>query len=73
LFREFNVAAYQIKKINDLHIQCLIKKTARYTQVEEKQLISLIKRYIGPDCSLDLLYTDTIPIGANGKVKYFIN
>jgi phenylacetate-CoA ligase len=73
LFRDFNVAAYQIKKINELHIQCLIQKTARYTHVEEKQIVFAIKRYIGSDCRLDMAYSETIPVGANGKIKYFIN
>jgi len=73
LFRDFNVTAYQIKKINDLHIQCLIIKASDYRDTDEKQIGEAIKKYIGPECNLEIIYTDTIPVGKNGKIKYFIN
>jgi phenylacetate-CoA ligase len=73
LFRNFNVIAYQIKKINGLHIQCLIIKASDYRDTDEKQIGEAIKKYIGPECNLEIFYTDTIPVGKNGKIKYFIN
>ncbi len=72
LFRDFNVVAYQIQKVSGLHIKCTIQKTINYSESEEKQIRHAIQKYIGHDCKLEIVYSTAIPIGKNGKVKYFI-
>jgi len=73
LFRDLNVKAYQISKINGSEIKIKIQRGANYADAEEKLILETFKKHAGNDCVLEIEYIDEFEKNANGKLNYFIN
>lgn len=73
LFKDLNVKAYQIIKVDELCINIIIQKGERYSKEEEILVYSTFKKYAGNDCDIRISYVDKFAPKSNGKLDYFIS
>lgn len=72
LFKDLNVEAYQITKVDRMHLLFKIIKSTDYKDEEEEEIIiSTLKKQAGNDCKITLKYVSDFPVLKSGKKQYF--
>ena len=73
LFKDLNVVAYRISKIDILKIKIEVQRNNNYSIEEEKLIYNTIKKHAGEDCKIMIRYVDKMATKKNGKRAYLIN
>lgn len=73
LFKDIPVEYYCIEKTGVNTITCYIKKLKEYNSNYEALIQSTIKKHMGPDSSLSIVYTEQVRYSKSGKRIYFIS
>ncbi len=73
LFKDLNVIAYRIRKINDFAIQIEIQKDEKYTDKEEALIFDTFKKHSGKECRISIKYIETFKLENSGKRRYFLS
>lgn len=71
IMKEFDIVAFDIRKTGDDTVVLRVQPNLSYTQKQEMQIISTIKKYVGDDCDLKIEYVDHFEALPNGKHRYF--
>lgn len=71
LFKDLNVEAYQIAKVDKMHLLCKVIKGKDFREEEREIIISTMKKQAGKDCEITLEFVDEFPILKSGKKQYF--
>ncbi len=71
MMKEFNVVAFRMSKVDGLTIKLEIQPKADYSKDEEELIINTMKKYLGNDCKIDVLYVEKFEKLPNGKWNYF--
>ncbi len=74
IFRELtNVKKAQIIQRHVGRAEFYIVKGPAYNSRDEKTLLNNIENYLGGDFKADIIYTDTLQVSKNGKIRLIIN
>lgn len=74
IMKEFDVIAFEIKKTGMLEVEIKIQPNKEmYNQKQELMIIQTIKKYVGDNCLINIVYVDRFTPMENGKRIYFIN
>jgi len=71
LFKDLDVEAYQISKIDTNSIFLEIKKLSSFTKAQEDIILDTFKKQAGKDVKINIKYVDKFKILNSGKRKYF--
>jgi phenylacetate-CoA ligase len=72
LFQNKNVVSYQIIKLNDRKIRCIIVKNKNFSIDDEHKIRIAIEKQAGLGIDVEILYTDKLDVKNNGKSNYFL-
>ena len=74
IMKEFDVIAFDFRKIGDLELLLRIQPiTEKYTKEQEDLIRKTFVKYIGEECKLNIVYVDKFEPSRNGKRRYFYN
>jgi phenylacetate-CoA ligase len=73
LFKDLDIKAYRITKLNDLAIKCEIIPGQNYDKNQEDMILGTLKKHAGVDCSIQILQRDLFEQNISGKRNYFIS
>ena len=74
IMKEFDVVAFDFRKVNDLEITLRIQPISeKYTADQEALIRKTFMKYIGEDCLLNIEYVEKFEPLKNGKRRYFYN
>ena len=71
LFKDLDVEAYQISKIDTNSIFLEIKKLSSFTKAQEDIILDTFRKQAGKDIKINIKYVDKFKILNSGKRKYF--
>lgn len=74
IMKEFDVIAFDFRKIGDLELLLRIQPiTEKYTKEQEDLIRKTFVKYIGEECKLNIVYVDKFEPLRNGKRRFFYN
>lgn len=74
IMKEFDVVAFDFRKVNDLEITLRIQPISeKYTVDQEALIRKTFMKYIGEECLLNIEYVERFEPLKNGKRRYFYN
>lgn len=74
IMKEFDVVAFDFRKVNDLEITLRIQPIpGKYTPEQEALIRKTFMKYIGEECLLNIEYVERFEPLKNGKRRYFYN
>lgn len=71
MMKEFNVIAFRMIRINGLTVRLEIQPKDTFSKSEENIIVDTMKKYLGHECKIDLIYVEKFEKLANGKWNYF--
>jgi phenylacetate-CoA ligase len=72
LFKDIPVEYYCIEKNGINSINCSIKVLPGYNSEHETLILSTLKKQMGLDSNISILYSDDVKLAPNGKRLYFV-
>lgn len=74
IMKEFDVVAFDFKKIDDLEVTLRIQPIlGKYSTEQESLIRNTFLKYIGEDCRLNVEYVEKFEPLPNGKRRFFYN
>lgn len=73
LFKDLNVIAYKIIKIDPLKLKIEILPNINFEKSEEQLIYNTFKKHAGKECDIIIEYVDKFKTSNSGKKQYFIN
>lgn len=71
IMKNFDVAAFDIRKLDGLSVLLRIQKKQLYTDIQETKIRKTIQGYLGNECELKIEYVDHFDALSNGKHRYY--
>jgi len=74
IMKEFDIIAFDMRKLSGLEVELRIQTNKeKYTKEQETKILQTIKKFVGTDCNVNIVYVDGFEPLKNGKRNYFIN
>ena len=74
IMQEFDIVAFSFNKTGINHVTLTVQPIpVKYNEQQEQEIRKTIRRYIGDDAKLDIVYVDHFEPLKNGKRRYFMN
>lgn len=73
LFSKLNIIGYRMYKSDKMEITVEVVKTNEYTSADDDLIVGTIKKHAGEDCSVKIIYAESVKQRENGKNMYFLN